>query len=218
MTFYGQWDPQVDEVLLRNYFEDKKEGLCAEAGAADGLSYTCCKYFEDMGWQCLNIEANKQNFSKLVINRTRSINVNAAISEKDGKAIFRNDSIVRLASNEESGEETIQTISYETLLLKVHFRQIDLFCLDVEGHEPEVLRGIMASNLRLPKVFCIEYPYCTIETITSIIGSKYRLDGVSFNNIYFSLPEEKVRTPFWGRTEIVKQEKGQWVFPEKAEY
>jgi len=218
MSFYGQWNPQVDEVLLRNYFEDKKEGLCVECGAADGISDSCCKFFEMQGWKAVNIEANKVNYSRLIQYRPASLNINAVLSEQDGKAIFHNDSVVRLAEKGEVPPNAIDTISYKGLLGKINNQQIDLFCLDVEGHEPYVLKGMVNSGLPMPKVFCIEYPFCTTDVIVSILKHIYRVDGISFNNIFLSMPDVKVRTPFWGRTQKAELVNGYWKFAEKAEY
>ena len=218
MIFYGQWNPRVDEVLFRNYFENKKEGLCVECGAADGISDSCCKFFEMQGWKSVNIEANKDNYSKLIQYRPTATNINAVLSEHDGKAIFQNDSVVRIADKGESPPNAIDTISYKTLLEKTNNQQIDLFCLDIEGHEPYVLKGMLDSGLPMPKVFCIEYTFCTMETITAMLGDIYRIDGISFNNAFLSMPDQKVRTPFWGRTEKCRKENGHWMWPQKAEY
>ena len=218
MIFYGQWNPRVDEVLFRNYFENKKEGLCVECGAADGISDSCCKFFEMQGWKAVNIEANLTNYSKLIQYRPTSININAVLSEYDGKAIFQNDSVVRIADKGESPPNAIDTISYKRLLEKINNQQIDLFCLDVEGHEPYVLKGMVNSGLPMPKVFCIEYPFCTTDVIISTLKHIYRIDGISFNNIFLSTPDMKVKTPFWGRTQKAELVNGYWKFAEKAEY
>lgn len=217
MPFYGQWNPKVDEVLLKNYFEGKNSGLAIECGAADGIGDSCCKYFEEQGWKTVNIEANPSNYARLVKNRTKSQNINAVLSKKNGRAHFRNDAVVRLL---EDGENIpyVETISYATLLKRIGTDQIDLFVLDVEGHEPYVLEGMVESGLPLPKVFCIEYPYCTQEKINKILGNRYRYDGLSFNNVFLSQKNIKVRTPLWGRTEPFKIENNHWVYSKHVEY
>lgn len=218
MKFYGQWKPRVDEVLFRNYFEEQKTGFAIECGATDGVYHSCCRFFEEYGWKIVNIEPNKEEFSVLVKRRPKSINIRAALSNRNGKAILHKDTLAGIAKDTDSGKWIVETISCQTLFDMIQNRQIDLFCLDIEGHEPYVLKGIMDSGLTLPKIFCIEYPFCTIKKIKKILGDKYRFDGISFNNIFFSRPNTKVRNPFWGRTEEFRKENGKWVTPKNIKY
>lgn len=214
MSFYGQWNPPVDQVLLMNYFEGKDRGTFLECGAADGVSLSCCKFFEDIGWRGINIEGSRPHFEKLVEIRPKSLlNLHAALSDHDGVVIFRNEVVERPAKDGENGTRAIRLAS---ALAEAAVEQLDLLCLDIEGHEPMVLADMMRCSVR-PRVICAEYPHCGLRAIADALMPTYGMDGISFNNAYFSLKDVTVRRPFWGRTAEVFVREGHCVFPEKAE-
>jgi len=215
MGWYGQWNPPVDEVLFKNYFESQPIGTFLECGAADGVSLSCCKAFEDMGWKGINIEGTKASYDKLLGYRPNSLlNLHAALSDHDGTVVFRNEVVERPTKDGESGTRAIRLA---TVMALAGIEQLDLLCLDVEGHEPTILADVI-KNGPWPKVICAEYPHCTLKAIHDILSPMYGMDGISFNNVYFSLPNVNVRRPFWGRTAEVFLRDGGWVFPERAEF
>lgn len=220
MRFYGQWNPPVDEVIYRNYFLDKRNGVAIECGAAEfGDS---CKFFEDeLGWLCYNIEASKYTFGRLTENRPNSININAALSNKVNlntpfKDIISapggghgNGSLKHLPKHVEqlSGygvvfeEYDVQTLTYKELVnLPVNY-DIDLLVLDVEGHELEVIEG-MKDARTLPKVIVVEYPIVTLGALKeSLKEFGYIFNFVSFNNAFFSFQENEKE--WFGETELM---------------
>jgi len=219
MRWYGQWNPPSDEVLFRNYFEAQSSGTFLECGAADGVSFSCCKAFEDMGWKGINIEGKEAHFKTLLSYRPNSVlNLHAALSDRDGQAIFRNEVVEKqLLPGEVSQTDVIRSICISTAIEESKLGYLDLLCLDIEGYEPVVLTDMMNSGT-FPKVICVEYPHCTLRKIHDILSPKYSMDGISFNNAYFSLPDVNVKRPFWGRTAEVFLRDGGWVFPEVAEF
>lgn len=72
----------VLEIL--NY---KKDGFYVDIGANDGITFSNTKTMETIGWSGVCVEPDYEMFKKLQQNRN-SINVNAAISNKNGKAKF----------------------------------------------------------------------------------------------------------------------------------
>ena len=82
MRFYGQWDPPVDKYLFENYFPNKLNGTFIECGAFDGITESCCKFFEEFrGWRGINVEPVPYLFELLCDNRPLSTNVNAALTD-----------------------------------------------------------------------------------------------------------------------------------------
>ena len=65
--------------------------------------------------------------------------------------------------------------------------KLDLFVLDVEGHEYEVIDGMIDATI-FPDVFVIEHghrsPQDFIEKL-KVLPVKYKLDYVSFVNSFF---------------------------------
>jgi len=209
MRFYGQFDPPVDKVLYDTYFTDVRGGVCIEAGAYDGELESCCKVFEEfMGWTGVNVEASPHNFRLLEARRPNAINVNAALSHVDGTATFNhavhaehgadfgNGSLGNTAEHMADllGQgctfETyeVETLRYDTLLDRHGIAEVDLFVLDVEGHELSVLRG-MEGTERWPRVFCIEHGHIGADKLRQLLGPVgYVFDGIADANASFSLP------------------------------
>jgi hypothetical protein len=64
-------------------------------------------------------------------------------------------------------------------------RTVDLFVLDVEGFEVEVLDGMVGSKY-LPNIFCIEYPHVGLDKLQEIlVDLGYRFDTINETNAYF---------------------------------
>lgn len=211
MKFYGQWEYQVDKYLYENFFKDITiPGFFLEAGANDGNLHSCCKFFEEsLGWNGINVEANPYLYKQLVYNRPNSINESIALTGADlsGKSIpfkiyyhpahginhginFIGDNLIQKDYVENTmgfklqKEVLVSCISYKELLHKHNINKLDLFCLDVEGCELDVLHGMKDSII--PTVLCIEYPHIGIETLIeecSKIGLKYH--SKQDNNLYF---------------------------------
>jgi FkbM family methyltransferase len=208
MRFYGQHNPPVDKILYDSYFKNQNKGFFIEAGACDGILESSCKFFEEfLGWKGINIEPDPYLYKRLCINRPDSKNINVALSSKNGissfthvihpnrKHIFGNGSLQHKSSHKASldrinckyEEFIVKTITYHTLLAKESIECIDLFVLDVEGHELEVLKTLTGAKV-LPKIFCIEHTMHDLELLSGMMKDLgYVLDQQVNNNSYFIL-------------------------------
>ncbi len=208
--FYGQQrhgNDELDKILYETFFKDKKDGFFVECGAFDGLTECTCKFFEEsMGWRGLNIEPTPYAYGKLISNRPNSINENCALSSKTGKAIFTNAihpgygrhfGNGSLSHTQAHKEELIATgCKFETFdvecvrfidLYKKHsLPNIDLFVLDVEGHELDALQGILEiPTTALPKVFCIEHTIAGFDELVRVLESQYDYHSQHYHNAFF---------------------------------
>jgi FkbM family methyltransferase len=87
MTFYSQY--QQDIFLETSIFKGYKNGFFVDVGAHDGISINNTLYFEETnGWSGINIEPIKDVYDKLLCNRPKSININCAVCDVDGKTEF----------------------------------------------------------------------------------------------------------------------------------
>lgn len=223
MPFYGQWDPPVDEVILRNYFPDKKDGFFIECGAGNGVLDACCLFFEQSGWKGINIEPSGPAFERLAKNRPDSVNLRIGLGDRDRKATF-----TKAVKNGYGGgciewhpkfkqevmaegyafeDCEIEVATYGTVISKYGVPHVDLFVLDVDGYELEVVKGMPLTQPG-PDVICVEYPLVGLEnlkTALSVLG--YRFDFISFNNAFFALKSVPDKDPFqgcwWGATGIM---------------
>jgi FkbM family methyltransferase len=155
--------------------KDIKNGFFFECGANDGIYYSVCHDLEaSLGWTGINVECNPFVWEDLQKNRPNCINLNYALSNTDNKELAfmipRNDHENRdLKTGNASlhflpvhwrglkiDSFTVKTISIPTILEKYNVDHIDIFALDVEGHEKTVLQDLSAWKVK-PEIFCIEW-------------------------------------------------------------
>jgi len=77
--------------------------------------------------------------------------------------------------------------TYKAMVEELNITKLNLFILDVEGHEFEVLDGMVGCTI-LPDVFVIEHGHRTPEDIYEKLKSlnfPYKLDHISFVNSFF---------------------------------
>jgi FkbM family methyltransferase len=199
MNFYGAG---VDEFLYNNYFTNIYDGFFVECGASDGQFMSVCKFFEEtMKWTGINIEPVPSYYSRLVENRPNCRNINLALSNINCVKEFVNpvaDGIPTpgwgsLSWNDDFKKTydvhhcTYDKFNVNCVLFSEIFvenKVIDLFVLDVEGHEVEALEGILhIKKAFYPKIFCIETSQN--DKIKTLLGSDYegvaeRLDSGNF--------------------------------------
>jgi hypothetical protein len=87
-------------------------------------------------------------------------------------------------------EYQVNTTTYVNLIDKLmdeNFlgKSIDLFVLDVEGFELEVLEGLTNSKY-LPKILAVEYSHVGLDNIKSMLDKlHYKFDIQKNNDAYF---------------------------------
>jgi FkbM family methyltransferase len=161
--FYGD----VDEFLFNRYFEKALDTVssgkptarvfrCLECGANDGFIGSNSKFFEEtLGWECYNVEATPAQFEKLQQNRPNSKNFLFALSDRNGEIMFETGQNSFLNKISDKGNISVPAITYRDFVKNNNIKFLDLFILDVEGHEPQVIEGMKNCDV-LPEIFCIE--------------------------------------------------------------
>lgn len=205
MKFYGQWNPPQDQLLYETYFEGQRNGVFIECGAFDGITESSCYFFEEsMGWTGVNIEPVPSVFKLLRVNRPNSININAGLSSREGIAEFTHtiipnygeigngsfkhsdahkDYLINIGCQFSSFN--VHTITYREMVLGLEMSRLDLFVLDVEGHELEVLAGMEGAET-MPRVFCIEHGHLDIEALDlKMTNLGYQKDRLLHNNLVY---------------------------------
>lgn len=210
MKYYGQFKPPVDEIIHKRYFMNKYNRTAIEAGALDGIWDSSTYFFKkNLNWKTINIEPLNNMFEKLILNRPDSINLNVALSNVDGLSTIRNykhntlnydwgnaslqhlpehkKQLENICGKENYIEQKIKTITYSSLIKEQKLNELDLFVLDVEGHEYEVIDGMKDAEI-FPKVFVIEHGHRKPEDFVNklkVLPVSYKLDVISHVNSYF---------------------------------
>lgn len=212
MKYYGQFKTPVDQIIHERYFKNKFNGTSIEAGALDGIWDSSTYFFKkNFNWKTINIEPLSNMFNKLIKNRPDSINLHLALSDSSGVSTIRNYRHKTLGYDwgnaslshtpehkkqleAECGkdnyiEEHIKTVTYSDLIINLSIKELDLFVLDVEGHEFKVIDGMKTATV-FPKVFVIEHGHRKPEDFINKLKElpvSYKLDIISDANSYFLL-------------------------------
>jgi len=146
--FYSQ--SGLDKILYEKYL-NYKNGFFIELGAIDGIIFSNTKFFEDeLNWNGILIEPTEQ-YKNLIINRPKCYNFNYAISKTNGYEYFLGgDAVGGLlkSMNEihkknwnlnEQDKMIVKCVPFYELTRDMKIDKVDLFCIDVEGGELDVL-------------------------------------------------------------------------------
>lgn len=204
IRFYGQGKPNyLDKDLFENYFSDKRDGFYIECGASDGIGFSNSLLFElEMGWTGINIEASPRQFKALLKNRPDSINLFLGLSNKNGVEMFK-DVISAPGGGEGNGsfshtdghmkeligyrcvfkEYLVPVLTYANVIEIFGVSNVDLFSLDVEGHELQVIEGMKGCDI-LPDIFCIEHSVVGQENLIKALP-EYQFEKENYVNSIF---------------------------------
>lgn len=177
----------LDVYLMESVFKPRgvgasdEKGVIIECGASNGLEMNVSYKFEkDWDWKCINIEPSATTFCGLIKNRPKSFkNLNIALSSSNGTVDFYDnpeacfaDGLSGLGSihmeqwdiypNKNVVKTTVPCKTYDTLIDMLNLDRVDLFILDVEGHELEVLNGVTRI---LPKVLVVEIDKIALSSV-----------------------------------------------------
>lgn len=211
MKFYGQFNPPVDKFIFQRYFKRHQgPGVALECGAFDGQLESSCKFFEEtLGWQTVNIEPSPPIFEQLIKNRPLSRNLNLALSDKEGTAVFKqvvhpqfgeqctNSSLNHLEKHKQQLDKMgcsykqyeVKTVRYADLVRSIGLSDLDLMVLDVEGHELAVIEGMVGAPV-LPRILCIEHGHLGVRKLRNAMRKlPYVLDTTSHVNSYYIYSE-----------------------------
>lgn len=223
MKYYGQFLPKVDEFIHNRYFSNnlsakrspfsskkRDPGFFIECGAFDGITESSCFFFEEtLGWKGINIEPSPPIFSQLEQNRTKSLNLNVALSDKSGLYEFSHAIHPTLGKNFGNGSLNhtelhlnelleigcdfesfrVVTTTYQEITVEQEIERVDLMVLDVEGGEMEVIAGMNGCSKEvLPRILCVEHTLVGLENLKRVLLTMgYNYDCSSNSNSFFVL-------------------------------
>ena len=204
--FYGQFDPPVDQYLFERFFPTLRGGVSIECGSHDGITESSCYFFEKhRGWHGVNVEAAPPIFPRLLLNRPNSTNIHAALSSRSGTSRFShaispvhgenfgNGSLshqeAHLAELLRDGcrftDYEVRTITYAEMIAEAGINRLDLFVLDIEGHEAAVIES-MHQGAMLPSVLCVEHGHFGVEMMRGMLaGLPFRFDSALHANSFY---------------------------------
>lgn len=147
-----------DKYLFENFL-NYQNGFFIELGAMDGNKFSNTLFFEEQrSWTGILIEPTDQ-YQQLIKNRPNCYNFNYAISEIEGEVDFLGDGALggmlhTMHYKHRNGwglnihdAKKVKSIPISKLLENISIDMVDLFSIDVEGGELEVLKTF---NWKIP--------------------------------------------------------------------
>jgi FkbM family methyltransferase len=206
MQYYSQLgqDKFVDE-----YFKSKENGFYIEIGAHDGISGSNTLFFEKFrNWKGICIEPGLEEFKKLNENRN-SININACISDYDGKSEYNyiegySMMLSGLSENYDTTHESrinrelsqfggkinkieMTVFKLQTILDNQEIKEIDYCSIDTEGSEFNIINSIDFDKT-LVKLFSVENNYGDTKIQKFLEGKGYILyRKIQWDDIFIKL-------------------------------
>jgi FkbM family methyltransferase len=157
VKFYSQQDE--DKYIIQYILKDKiNDGVFLELGACDGLLYSNTKMLEDhFGFKGILIEPLPNYYKELEKNRSNTETYNYVISNSEEEYInFSGHNaeagISNLLNNKPHPSYKLPNKKLKDILTQSSFNYIDIFILDVEGAELEVLKSIDFNTF---DIYCI---------------------------------------------------------------
>lgn len=156
-----------EDVMLWRALGAEGPGFWIDVGAADPVRDSVTRAFHERGWRGINVEPRAEAFARLAADRASDINLNIALSDREGEMVFHDcaepglstlDPAVAARHRAEGRRFTERTVAVSTLsaICRAHVRgPIHFLKIDVEGAERAVLAGGDFSTFR-PWIIVVE--------------------------------------------------------------
>jgi FkbM family methyltransferase len=193
----------VEEWVIRDYFQDRRDGVFLDVGASHYQTSSNTYYLESvLGWSGVAIEARAEFGPDYRRYRPRTRFVGMFASDAVGQLVklyvppnnIWNASADRtIVTREASGatltEREVPTTTLNHVLTEAGVERIDFLNMDIELGEPRALAGFDVEQYR-PRLACIEGEAAVRQQILDyfrdhhyrLLGKYLRVDGV---NLYF---------------------------------
>jgi FkbM family methyltransferase len=152
------------EHFIKNLFKyiNHRDGFYIECGANDGVFYSYTYELEKLNWNGILIEPSIKAFDECIKNRSKnnffyncalvsSDNIKEIYGDFDGSCM----SSVNGDRLKRQPQTKVECRTLTSILKELNISNIDLFSLDVEGYEMEVLKGLN-FNIYSPQYILIE--------------------------------------------------------------
>ena len=156
-----------EEWIIRDYFNDARGGVFVDVGANHYQRNSNSYYLETkLGWRGIAVEPQTKFASDYAKYRPNTVFVPLFVSDASDHEVTMyvpskdliasvDRSFVEHEGGKDAKEVHVQTATLDDILARHAIDRIDFLSVDVELHEPQVLRGLSIDRFK-PRLVCIE--------------------------------------------------------------
>lgn len=167
---YGphRYSHNVEEWVVRDFFQDRRDGIFLDIGSADARKGSNTYYLESvLNWSGVAVDALEEHATSYREHRPRTKFFAYFVAERSGDSVALYVSPTRTESSSylrdfaafyalsPLAERTVKTITLDDLLSDAGLTRIDFLSMDIEMAEPRALAGFDIDRFR-PSLICIE--------------------------------------------------------------
>lgn len=200
------YSQEGEDMILRRFFEFKKEGFYVDVGAHHPKRFSNTYFFYRKGWKGINIDAMPGSMKAFEKVRPRDINIEVLISSKKQKLKYYGFNEPALnGSSKELSEQRNNSIGYDVIftrdlqtqtlqnVLDIYLPKeqiIDFLSIDVEGLDFDVIKSVDLNKVR-PRLILIEilsssyHELINNEITTYLISHNYSVFSKTVNTVIF---------------------------------
>jgi FkbM family methyltransferase len=158
-----RFSQQDEELIIRDFFKDRRDGFYVDAGCAFARSYSTTFYLESrLGWSGIGIDAVPSYADGWKKHRPRGKFVNYLVTDRSGEedTFYVADyhpisSIHEKIAGPKHTKVKVPTITLNDLLEQNGVEKVDLVSMDIEGAQLAALRAFDIEKYR-PELLCVE--------------------------------------------------------------
>ena len=213
-----------EDVILCRALQHVSEGFYIDVGGFHPDRDSVTKHFYENGWHGVNVEPGPNYFPQFVTLRPRDINLQVAVSDHAGEAVFYEmDQVSTLEARYVdrhreylTGQYTVPLVTLEQICEQHAPDEIHFLKIDVEGHEAAVLRGANFNRYR-PWVMVIEAKEPNRVDISThhewedlVLQAGYSLAYADVLNRYYVAKEHKNLLQYFGPVDVYVRANDIW--------
>ncbi|MCP3904717.1 MAG: FkbM family methyltransferase [Planctomycetes bacterium] len=167
-TKFRHYSQFGEDIMIHTYFPKGHRGFFVDVGCYHPVKFNNTFELYRRGWRGINVDIEPVKIDAFDVRRRGDTNVCCAVSDVEGEVEYWSSGYYSLSSTlMEQPYETDDRVTFERRRVRArrlddliadspfHDRPLDLLCIDAEGHELAVLRGLDFTRHR-PKLIVIE--------------------------------------------------------------
>jgi len=166
---YGpdHYSEREEEWLIRDYFQDRRDGVFVDVGANHYKVASKTYYLESkLGWSGLAIEPQREfadeygayrpktRFLPFFVSDESNHTAKLYLRRKKDQVASSNEAFVKSFGGAAEVRD-VPTMTLDDILASEGIKKIDFLSIDIELHEPQALRGFHIERYQ-PSLVCVE--------------------------------------------------------------